>query len=75
MRIVVYTPKASFATTGAEQRSLDFFLAAMRSRFPLHFTLPVLQAAHREDVLSHVVIALGAMQQVYEYDDSSAIGP
>ncbi|KAL3452343.1 hypothetical protein BJX65DRAFT_303178 [Aspergillus insuetus] len=74
MRIVVYTPKASFATTGAAKRSLDFFLAAMRSRFPLHFTQPVLQAAHREDVLSHVVIALGAMQQVYEYDDSSAIG-
>ncbi|KAL2855968.1 hypothetical protein BJY01DRAFT_203560 [Aspergillus pseudoustus] len=74
MRFVVYTPKASFATTGAQKHSLDFFLAAMRSRFPMHFTQPVLQAAHREDVLSHVVIALGAMQQVYEYDDSSSIG-
>ncbi|KAL3455141.1 hypothetical protein BJX64DRAFT_272912 [Aspergillus heterothallicus] len=74
MRIVVYTPRASFATTGAEKHSLDFFLAAMRSRFPMHFTHPVLQAAHCEDVLSHAVIALGAMQQVYEYDDASAIG-
>ncbi|KAL2830480.1 hypothetical protein BDW59DRAFT_141019 [Aspergillus cavernicola] len=74
LRIVVYTPRASFATTGAEKHSLDFFLAQMRSRFPLHFSAPVLQAAHREDVLGHAVIALGAMQQVYEYDDSSAIG-
>lgn len=74
MRIVVYTPRASFATTGAEKRSLDFFLAQMRSRFPLHFSHPVLQAAHRDDVLAHAVIALGAIQQVYEYDDPSAIG-
>lgn len=46
----------------------------MRSRFPIHFSQPVLQAAHREDVLAHAVIAIGAMQQVYEYDDPSAIG-
>ncbi|KAL4921484.1 hypothetical protein BDW62DRAFT_219583 [Aspergillus aurantiobrunneus] len=74
LRIVVYTPRASFATTDAERHSLDFFLAQMRSRFPLRFAQPVLQAAHREDVLAHAVIALGAMQQVYEYDDASAIG-
>ncbi|KAL4779790.1 fungal-specific transcription factor domain-containing protein [Aspergillus varians] len=74
LRIVVYTPRASFATTGAEKHSLDFFLAQMRSRFPIHFSQSVLQAAHREDVLAHAVIALGAMQQVFEYDDSSAIG-
>ncbi|KAL3474801.1 hypothetical protein BJX99DRAFT_172406 [Aspergillus californicus] len=74
LRIVVYTPRASFATTGAEKHSLDFFLAEMRTRFPTHFTHPVLQAAHREDILAHTVIALGAMQQVYEYDDCSAIG-
>lgn len=46
----------------------------MRSRFPIPFSQPVLQAAHREHVLAHAVIALGAMQQVYEYDDPSAIG-
>ncbi|KAL4882556.1 hypothetical protein BJY04DRAFT_206827 [Aspergillus karnatakaensis] len=74
LRIVVYTPRASFATTGAEKHSLDFFLAQMRTRFPIHFSQPVLQAAHREDVLARAVIALGAMQQVFEYDDSSAIG-
>ncbi|KAL2870720.1 Zn(II)2Cys6 transcription factor [Aspergillus lucknowensis] len=74
LRIVIYTPKASFAATEAEKHSLEFFLARMRSRFPMHFTQPVLQAAHQEDVLAHAVIALGAMQQVYEYDDSSAIG-
>ncbi|KAL4924206.1 uncharacterized protein BDV17DRAFT_284853 [Aspergillus undulatus] len=74
LRIVMYTPRASFATTGAEKHSLDFFLAQMRTRFPIHFSQPVLQAAHREDVLAHAVIALGAMQQVYEFDDFSAIG-
>ncbi|KAL4903060.1 hypothetical protein BDW74DRAFT_56153 [Aspergillus multicolor] len=74
LRIVVYTPRATFATTGAEKHSLDFFLAQMRTRFPIHFSQPVLQAAHREDVLAHAVIALGAMQQVFEFDDASAIG-
>ncbi|KAL4803809.1 hypothetical protein BDV18DRAFT_144482 [Aspergillus unguis] len=73
-KVVVYTPRASFATTGAEKHSLDFFLGQMRTRFPIRFSQPVLQAAHREDVLAHAVIALGAMQQVYEYDDFSAIG-
>ncbi|KAL4970638.1 transcription factor domain-containing protein [Aspergillus stella-maris] len=74
LRIVMYTPRASFATTGAEKHSLDFFLAHLRTRFPIPFSLPVFQAAHREDVLAHAVIALGAMQQVYEFDDFSAIG-
>ncbi|KAL4976891.1 hypothetical protein BDW66DRAFT_159327 [Aspergillus desertorum] len=74
LRIVVYTPRATFATTSAEKHSLDFFLAQMHTRFPIHFSQPVLQAAHREDVLAHAVIALGAMQQCFEYDDASAIG-
>ncbi|KAL5045865.1 hypothetical protein BDW71DRAFT_197894 [Aspergillus fruticulosus] len=74
LRIVVYTPRATFATTSAEKHSLDFFLAQMRTRFPIRFSQPVLQAAHRENVLAHAVIALGAMQQCFEYDDASAVG-
>ncbi|KAL3430981.1 hypothetical protein BDV09DRAFT_188809 [Aspergillus tetrazonus] len=74
LRIVVYTPRATFAATSAEKHSLDFFLAQMRTRFPIHFSQRVLQAAHREDVLAHAIIALGAMQQCFEYDDASAIG-